>query len=290
MRPTKENSMSTSIHSGHTALVTGGASGLGRATALLLAREGARVCVGDLDGPGAEKIAQEIKDSGGEAIACVGNVATVEGNDAMVAATLDAFGGLDIAYLNAGIARGSTIRGGDVDTWDEVIAVNLRSVFLGMRAVVEPMAAASGGSIVCTASVAGLRGGGNMPSYFASKHGVVGLVKAAAVEFAPLDIRVNAVCPGVIDTPILGPAHGVEAITDRLGHGHLLGRIGQPDEVAQLVSFLASDRSSFVTGAAYPVDGGMTAALGGGRGGEVNEEMQKQLFEQLSAGVPETGK
>jgi len=277
-------------HSGQTALVTGGASGLGRAAALLFGREGARVCVADLDGPGAEKVSQEIKDSGGEAVACAGDVSTVEGNAAMVTATLDAFGALDVAYLNAGIARGSTIRGGDVSTWDEVIGVNLRSVFLGMRAVVEPMATAGSGSIVCTASVAGLRGGANMPSYYASKHGVIGLVKAAAVEFAPLHIRVNAVCPGVIDTPILGPAHGVEAITDLLGRGHLLGRVGQPDEVAQLVSFLASSRSSFVTGVAYPVDGGMTAAIGIGGGGEIDEELQKQLFEQLSAGVPETGK
>jgi NAD(P)-dependent dehydrogenase (short-subunit alcohol dehydrogenase family) len=283
--------MSTSIHSGQTALVTGGASGLGRAAALLLAKEGARVCVADLNGPGADKVAQEIRDSGGEAAACLGDVATVEGNDAMVAATLDAFGALDVAYLNAGIARGSTIRDGDVDTWDEVIGVNLRSVFLGMRAVIEPMVTAGGGSIVCTASVAGLRGGPNMPSYYASKHGVVGLVKAAAVEFAPLNVRVNAVCPGVIDTPILGPAHGVEAITDLLGRGHLLGRVGQPDEVAQLVSFLASSRSSFVTGVAYPVDGGMTAAFGAQRGGdEIDEETQKKLFEQLSAGVPDAGK
>jgi NAD(P)-dependent dehydrogenase (short-subunit alcohol dehydrogenase family) len=281
--------MSTSLHAGQTALVTGGASGLGRAAALLLAREGARVCVADLDGQGADKVAQEIRDAGGEATSCRVNVASVEGNAAMVDATLDAFGALDVAYLNAGIARGSTIRGGDVATFDEVVAVNLRSVFLGLRAVIEPMVVASGGSIVCTASVAGLRGGGNMPSYYASKHGVVGLVKAAAVEFAPLAVRVNAVCPGVIDTPILGPAHGVEAITQYLGRGHLLGRVGQPDEVAQLVSFLASSRSSFVTGVAYPVDGGMSAAIGIGGGGEIDDEMTEQLFEQFSAGVPKTG-
>jgi NAD(P)-dependent dehydrogenase (short-subunit alcohol dehydrogenase family) len=265
------------------ALVTGGASGIGRAAAQRLARDGARVCVADLDGAGAERIAKEIVEAGGDAFGCAGDCSTPEGNDEFVSRTLDQYGALDIAYLNAGIARGSSIRGGDVAVWDEVIAVNLRGVFLGMRAVVEPMIAAGGGSIVCTASVAGLRGGAHMPSYYASKHGVVGLVKAAACEFAPDKVRVNAVCPGVIDTPILGPLHGVKEVTDMLGRGHLLNRVGQPEEVAALVTWLASDQASFITGVAYPVDGGMTASLGGGGGVDAEGP---SLHEHLSAGVP----
>ncbi len=279
--------MSSLVHRGRVALVTGGASGIGRATAIMLAAEGAKVCVADIDAAGAEAVAKQIETSGGTAFACTADVSEPEGNDQMVRRTVEAYGALDIAYLNAGIARGSTIRGGDVATWDEVISVNLRGVFLGIRAVCEPMISAGGGAIVCTASVAGLRGGTNMPSYYASKHGVVGLVKAAACELAPHNVRVNAVCPGVIDTPILGPAHGVPEITDLLAKGHLLGRVGQPEEVAQLVSFLASDRADFITGCAYPVDGGMTASLGGGGNddSQIDEGLRAALFESLSSGV-----
>ena len=279
------------LHRDRVALVTGGGSGIGRATARRLAAEGARVGIADLDGGAAEKVVKEIGEAGGEAFACRVDCATPEGNEEMVRRTLDAWGALDIAYLNAGIARGSSIRGGDVAVWDEVIAVNLRGVFLGMRAVVEPLIARGGGAIVCTASVAGLRGGRHMPSYYASKHGVVGLVKAAACEFAPLGVRVNAVCPGVIDTPILGPAHGVKTVTDLLGRGHLLGRVGQPEEVAALVSFLASDQAAFITGVAYPVDGGMTAGLGGAAADDddANEVARTALHQNLSAGVPGRG-
>ena len=276
--------MSDGIHSGVGALVTGGASGIGRATSKLLAAQGARVCVADLDLSAAKSVVKEIEEAGGEAFSFAVDVSDPDQNTAMVAAVVERFGGVGVAHLNAGIAIGSTIHGGDLETFDRVIAVNLRSVFLGLRAVVVPMIEAKGGSIVATASVAGLLGGTMMPSYYASKHGVVGLVKCAAAEFAQYKIRVNAVCPGVIDTPILGQAHGVKEITNVLGRGHLLNRVGQPEEVAQLVSFLASDQASFMTGGAYTVDGGMTASIGGnldGGGDDVNEEQFRGLMEGL---------
>jgi NAD(P)-dependent dehydrogenase (short-subunit alcohol dehydrogenase family) len=144
------------------------------------------------------------------------------------------------------------------------------------------MIAAGGGAIVATASVAGLIGGTGMPSYFASKHGVIGLVRAAAAELAPSGVRVNAVCPGVIDTPILGPGHGVPEVAERLGRGHLLGRVGQPEEVAQLVSFLLSPLASFMTGGAYTVDGGMSAALQTQRGDPVEDAMLERLLSRES--------
>jgi NAD(P)-dependent dehydrogenase (short-subunit alcohol dehydrogenase family) len=268
------------------AIVTGGASGIGRATAQALAAEGAKICVADLNLEGAEAVAKEIAESQGEAFACPVDVSEVEANAAMVERTVDRYGALHLVHLNAGIAQGSTILDGDVAIWDKVVAVNLRGVYLGMRAVAPELIRAGGGAIVATASVAGLRGGTWMPSYYASKHGVVGLVKAAAMELAEHGIRVNAVCPGVIDTPILGPAHGVKEITEGLlARGHPLGRIGQAEEVATLVTFLLGARASFITGGAYPVDGGMTATLGGGGGDPSPEEeaLREQLMQNLSA-------
>jgi NAD(P)-dependent dehydrogenase (short-subunit alcohol dehydrogenase family) len=275
--------MSERIHSGVSAIVTGGASGIGRATSRLLAAEGARVCVADLDSSAAKGVVKEIEEAGGEAFAFALDVSDPDQNAAMVAATVERFGGVGMAHLNAGIAIGSSIHEGDLETFDRVIAVNLRGVFLGMRAVVAPMIEAGRGAIVATASIAGLVGGTMMPSYYASKHGVVGLVKSAAGEFAQYNVRVNAVCPGVIDTPILGPAHGVDEITEVLGQGHLLNRVGQPEEVAQLVSFLASDRASFMTGGAYTVDGGMTATIGGGMSSAGDEDQAS--FRTLMEGL-----
>jgi NAD(P)-dependent dehydrogenase (short-subunit alcohol dehydrogenase family) len=239
--------------------------------------------VADLDPSAAESVVKEIEEAGGEAFAFALDVSDPDQNAAMVAATVEHFGGVGMAHLNAGIAIGSSIHEGDLEAFDRVIAVNLRGVFLGMRAVVAPMIEAGRGAIVATASVAGLVGGTMMPSYYASKHGVVGLVKSAAGEFAQYNVRVNAVCPGVIDTPILGPAHGVDEITEVLGQGHLLNRVGQPEEVAQLVSFLASDRASFMTGGAYTVDGGMTATIGGGMSSAGDEEQES--FRTLMEGL-----
>lgn len=266
--------MAQGQHAGRVALVTGGGSGIGRSTAQRLAAEGARVAVVDLELANAESVAKEIGEAGGEAFALRADVSVEGDNTRMVEETLSRYGALQLVHLNAGIARFSTVVDGDLEIWNAVVAVNLTGVYLGLRAVAKPIQAAGGGAIVATASVAGLMGGIGMPSYYATKHGVVGLVKSAAAELAPLGIRVNAVCPGVIDTPLLGPAHGVTEITEILGRGHLLERCGRPEEIAEVVSFLLSERASFATGVAWPVDGGMVATLGAGGGPDDDSRAQ----------------
>ncbi|GAA3340127.1 SDR family oxidoreductase [Curtobacterium pusillum] len=245
---------------GRTATVTGGAGGIGRAAAIALAAEGARVAVIDLQKEAAEAVAEEIRGSGGTAIAVGADVSSEPDVEAAVREVVDAFGGVDIAFNNAGIIRRSTAVDTSVDDWDRVFGVNVRGVFLMCKHVVPLMAGRGGGSIINTGSGWGLTGGGQAISYCASKGAVVNMTRALAIDHGPQGIRVNSVNPGDIDTGMLRDEArqlGQDAsvfLADAADRP--LRRMGQPSEVANAVVWLASDESSFVTGAALVVDGG----------------------------------
>ena len=243
--------------------VTGAGSGIGRAGAVRLAELGASVAVSDLDLDTAKETVALIDQRGGEAFPVRVDVTVPDDNQEMVRQLTDRYGGIDGAFLNAGIYEPHALLGDDLDTWNRHLAVNLTGVLLGIRAAATPMLS-TGGSIVVTASTAGLRGGGMMPAYFASKHGVLGLVKAAASDFARYNIRVNAVCPAVIESPPIATAAASAEARAMLGAMHPLRRIGQPEEVAALVAFLLSDAAAFMTAAAVPIDGGQTQVMAEG--------------------------
>jgi NAD(P)-dependent dehydrogenase (short-subunit alcohol dehydrogenase family) len=241
------------------ALVTGAASGIGRATAELMARSGAKVCIADIHEQGAEAVARSIIQNGGQALACKLDVTSEADNLAVVAKVLDQFGRLDVAHLNAGIVLAKDLLSCDLPSWKKVLAVNLDGVFLGIRSAAPAMSQGKG-AIVVTASMSGLIGSAGLAAYIASKHGVVGLVKAAAIELGP-NIRVNAVCPGATHTPMLLMPGTLDDINNSpLGRSAVLRRVAEPHEVAQLVCFLASPAASYITGVAYPVDGGISAS------------------------------
>ena len=253
----------TGLLDGKTALVTGGGNGIGRATALAMAREGARVAVADYEADAAQATVALINQAGGQAISLSGDVTDSSKVEAMVRAVVSGFGRLDCAFNNAGIAphqvdaRGQYTADWSEASFDRMIEVNLKSVWLSLKYEIPAMQANGGGAIVNTASIAGLIGLKNATAYVAAKHGVVGLTKTAAMEYADAGIRVNAVCPGFIRTRMT--AKTLEEREDAIAGRAPMNRVGTPEEIAEMVVWLCSARSSFVTGMAYAVDGGWTA-------------------------------
>lgn len=247
---------------GRVALVTGAATGIGRAAALALEAEGASIVVADTDAERGAEVAREIEDKGGAAVF----VETDVSDDAAVAACVDKaiqrFGGLDFAFNNAGIEGVPAVTHECTpENWQRTLAVNLSGVWFCMRHEIPAMLERGRGAIVNNSSVAGLVGFASIPAYTASKHGIIGLTKTAALEYAQLGIRVNAVCPGVIDTEMVDrftEHHRPEADAAMIAM-EPVGRYGRPEEIADVVVWLFSDRASFVTGQAIAVDGGFVA-------------------------------
>ncbi len=251
---------------GKTAVITGGAGGIGRSTALLFAREGAAVTIVDLNQPAGIEVVREISIGGGRAIFERADVTRASDCRCVIERTVQEFGGIHVLFNNAGIIRRASVIEISEDDWDAVMAVNVKSIFLMSREVIPIMANAGGGSIVNTASGWGLAGGARAAVYCASKGAVVLLTKAMAIDHGGQKIRVNCICPGDTDTAMLrGEARQLGEAEDRFlsdSAKRPLGRVGTPEEIAQAALYLASDASSFVTGTALVVDGGGLAGSG----------------------------
>jgi NAD(P)-dependent dehydrogenase (short-subunit alcohol dehydrogenase family) len=243
---------------GRVVLVTGGASGLGEAAVGLLAARGARVVVADVDPARGEQVVRDVEARGGQAVFHRTDVTREPEVAAAVAATLEAFGRLDGAINNAGTTGPSAITAEySLEDWNRVLALNLTGVFLGLKYEIPPMLAQGGGAIVNTSSGAGLVGFAGLPAYVASKHGVVGLTRAAALEYVKAGIRINAVCPGSARTPMLEGFMGGDPTIERaMEQSAPIGRLAHPDEIAEAMVWLLSDAASFVVGHALAVDGG----------------------------------
>ena len=250
---------------GKVSLVTGAGSGIGRATALAFARQGAQVAVADIVPDGGKETVEMIEKAGGEAIFIETDVSKAVQVEAMVAKTVKAYGGLDIAFNNAGVGGAilSVIENTEED-WDHIMGISLKGVWLCMKYEIPRMLERGGGAIVNTASIVGLVGLAGCSDYVAAKHGVVGLTKSAALEVGQSGIRVNAVCPGITETAMVARTRSMrpQGVDGMVGDSDFatripgLGRTAQPEEIAEAVVWLCSDAASYVTGAAMPVDGG----------------------------------
>ncbi|HEY1017748.1 MAG TPA: glucose 1-dehydrogenase [Sediminibacterium sp.] len=241
-----------------TVIVTGAASGIGKAIAILFAAEGAHVVVSDIASADGEAVVKEISLAGGKAIFCKTDVSQPAEMEALVNVAVSTYGRLDIAVNNAGIGGEiNPIADMSIEGWQKVIAINLNSLFYGMKYQIAAFLQHGGGSIVNISSILGSVGFAGSAAYTAAKHGVVGLTQTAALEYSAKNIRINAVGPGFIDTPLLS---GLDAgIKNQLVALHPIGRLGKSEEVAELVLWLSSEKASFVTGSYYPIDGGYLA-------------------------------
>jgi NAD(P)-dependent dehydrogenase (short-subunit alcohol dehydrogenase family) len=250
------------ILDGKVAIITGAGSGIGRAASRVFAREGAKLVLADWIEIGGAETLRIVQDLGAEAVFVKTDVSRREDVDALVAKAVTAFGRLDCAFNNAGIEGASAVTHECTEeNWSKVIAVDLTGVWLCMRAeIAQMLKQGGGGAIVNTSSGAGLAGVRGMPAYVAAKHGVAGLTKAAAVEYGRHNIRVNAVCPGPIRTPMMARLLGERPDAEqRFARGGPLKRLGEAEEIAETVAWLCSDRASYVTGVPMPVDGGFMA-------------------------------
>lgn len=247
---------------GKVAVVTGSAMGIGRATAVLLAKEGARVVVADVDEEPAKETVELVAESGGEARFIKTDVSRPEDVKAAIDAAVDGYGRLDVLHNNVGIAMGASVVDTTEELWSRVLDVNLGGVYRGCKYAIPPMIRNGGGSIVNSSSVQALRGLKGWAAYAATKGGIISLTQQVALEYAPYGIRVNCVAPGTILTPmnsrVFEEAEDPEALKETWNRMHPLGRFGQPEEVAEAVLFLAADSSSFITGQTLVVDGGIT--------------------------------
>src|SRR5216684_3368514 len=248
---------------GKVALITGAGGGQGRAAAVLFAQEGAKVVVTDVKVEGGEETAQLVRAAGGQAVFRATDVSHAAQVEAAVRFAVETYGSLHIMYNNAAVLhrKDAVVTNLEEDIWDQILAVNLKGVYLGCKYAVPEIIKAGGGSIINTSSLAGLLGVGNVHAYTAAKGGVISLTRAVAMAYAKNKVRCNVICPGAVDTPMM--AHVLHSENQRLRQGyervHPIGRVGTPEDIAAMALYLASEESSWVTGSVFTIDGGNSA-------------------------------